>query len=499
MTTQKHDRVRLGTVRHYVFLMVFFLVSTVGIVTFCTAERADKGDRDGRGDRMDVRVPMIPADFSGLAENVSPAVVNISTEKTVNGGGRVYKHFSQNPFGKNDDSMNDLLERFFGNQPQKEFKQRSLGSGFIIDKAGYIVTNNHVVENTDQIKVILKDDKEYEAKIIGTDKNTDLALIKIEADEKLTALDMGDSDTLKVGQWVVAIGNPFGLGHTVTAGIVSAKGRVIGSGPYDDFIQTDTSINPGNSGGPLIDLQGRVVGINTAIIQNGQGIGFAIPSNMARGIIKQLKEHGNVTRGWLGVSIQPITDEIAAYYGLKSKKGALVMEVFPGDPADKAGIKAKDIIVAVDGKDVDDSRDLTAIVADIDVNRKVKVKLLRDGKEVFVDVKVAKRDDKDLAAGGGKVDKGLDLGLTLTEITPEIQKRYNMKSMQGLLVTQIAPGSKAAKAGINPGDLIDEVNRKPVRTVAEFEAIVTGLKKGSTITMAIISPKTGFRIVKMER
>lgn len=499
MTTQKHDRVRLGTVKHYVFLMVFFLVSTVGIVTFCTAERADKGDRDGRGDRMDVRVPMIPADFSGLAENVSAAVVNISTEKTVNGGGRVYKHFSQNPFGKNDDSMNDLLERFFGNQPQKEFKQRSLGSGFIIDKAGYIVTNNHVVENTDQIKVILKDDKEYEAKIIGTDKNTDLALIKIEADEKLTALDMGDSNNLKVGQWVVAIGNPFGLGHTVTAGIVSAKGRVIGSGPYDDFIQTDTSINPGNSGGPLIDLQGRVVGINTAIIQNGQGIGFAIPSNMARGIIKQLKEHGNVTRGWLGVSIQPITDEIAAYYGLKGKKGALVMDVFPGDPADKAGIKAKDIIVAVDGKDVDDSRDLTAIVADIDINRKVKVKLIRDGKEITVDVKVAKRDDNDLAAGGGKADKGLDLGLTVTEITPEIQKRYNMKSMQGLLVTQIAPGSKAAKAGINPGDLIDEVNRKPVRTVAEFEGIVTGLKKGSTITMAIISQKTGFRIVKMER
>lgn len=497
MTTQKHDRVKLGTVRHYVFLMVFFFVCTLGIVTFCTAERSDKVERPGRTDGP-APVSMIPADFSGLAENVSPAVVNISTEKTVSGGGRVYKHFSQNPFG-NDDSMNELLERFFGNQPQREFKQRSLGSGFIIDKEGYIVTNNHVVENTDEIKVILKDDKEYKAKIIGTDKNTDLALIKIEADEKLTALDMGDSDTLKVGQWVVAIGNPFGLGHTVTAGIVSAKGRVIGSGPYDDFIQTDTSINPGNSGGPLIDLKGRVVGINTAIIQNGQGIGFAIPSNMARGIIKQLKEHGNVTRGWLGVSIQPLTDEIATYYGLKNKKGALVMEVFPGDPADKAGIKPKDIIVEVDGKTVEDSRDLTAIVADIDVNQKVKVKLIRDGKEMTVDVKVAKRDDKTLAAGGGAVEKGLDLGLALTEITPEIQKRLNLKSVNGLLVTKVEPGGKAAKVGINRGDLIDEVNRKPVRTVAEFEEIVKNVKKGGVITMAIISPQAGFRIVKIEK
>jgi serine protease Do len=478
-----------------VFLFVFVLVCSVGIVTFCTAEKTEKSDRPAHAD---VRVPMIPADFSGLADMASPAVVNISTEKTVSGGGRVYRHFSQNPFG-NDDSMNDLLERFFGNQPQREYKQRSLGSGFIIDKEGYIVTNNHVVDNTDQIKVILKDNKEYQAKIIGTDKNTDIALIKIEADEKLTALDLGDSDTLKVGQWVVAIGNPFGLGHTVTAGIVSAKGRVIGSGPYDDFIQTDTSINPGNSGGPLIDLEGRVVGINTAIIQNGQGIGFAIPANLAKNIVKQLKEHGNVTRGWLGVSIQPITDEIASYYGLKSNKGALVMEVFPGDPADKAGIKAKDVIVEVDGRTVEDSRDLTSIVADIEVNKKVKVKLVREGKEKTVEVMIAKRDDKELAAGGGPVDKGADLGITLTELTPELQKRYNLRNAQGLLVTKVEPGSKADKADINRGELIDEVNRKPVRTVAEFQAAVNAVKKGGTITLAVINPQSGFRVVKIEK
>ena len=496
MTTQKRDNLKLGYLRHYVYLFVVFLVLSVGFGSFCIAERSDRGDSKERSPRMEARVPMIPADFSGLSEKASPAVVNISTEKTVNGGGRVYKHFSQNPFG-NDDSMNDLLERFFGSQPQREFKQRSLGSGFIIDKAGYIVTNNHVVENTDQIKVILKDNKEYEAKIIGTDKNTDLALIKINADEKLTALDLGNSDDLKVGEWVMAIGNPFGLGHTVTAGIVSAKGRVIGSGPYDDFIQTDTSINPGNSGGPLLDLDGRVVGINTAIIQNGQGIGFAIPSNMAKNIISQLKAHGNVTRGWLGVSIQAINEEIAAYYGLKSNKGALVMEVFPGDPADKAGIKAKDIIVQVDGKDVEDSRDLTAIVADIDVNQKVRVKIIRDGKEKIVDVKIAKRDDKDLASGGSAVEKGSNLGLTLMEITPEVRKRLNLKNVQGLLVTKVEPGGKAAKAGLARGDLIDEVNRTPVRTGEDFDRIINGVKKGGTITLAVISQQMGFKIVKM--
>jgi serine protease Do len=444
-----------------------------------------------------VTPPMIPADFSGIADMASPAVVNISTEKTINGGGPVFRHFNQNPFG-NDDSMNDLLQRFFGNQPQREYKQRSLGSGFIIDKEGYIVTNNHVVENTDQIKVILKDNHEYEAKIIGTDKNTDLALIKIKPDEKLTALDLGDSNSVKVGQWVVAIGNPFGLGHTVTAGIVSAKSRVIGSGPYDDFIQTDTSINPGNSGGPLLDLQGRVIGINTAIIQNGQGIGFAIPSNLAKGIIAQLRDHGNVTRGWLGVSIQSLNDELAAYYGLKDKKGVLVMEVFPGDPADKAGIKARDVIVAIDGKSVEDSRDLTGIVAGTNVNKVVKVKVIRDGKEMTFDVKIAKRDEKEVAdTGKTKGDSSSTIGLAVTEITPEIQNRYNLKGVKGLLITSVEDGSKADKAGINAGEIIDEVNRQPVRAKADLIKILSTVKKGDTLTFALINPRVGMRIVKV--
>ena len=286
-------------------------------------------------------VKMIPESFSSLAEMVSPAVVNIRTVKTIKGGGRVFRHF-RSPFEK-DDPMRDFFDRFFGPEQQKDFKQRSLGSGFIIDEKGFIVTNNHVVEGADQIKVLLRNENEYDAEVVGRDPNTDIALIKIKEDGGFPVARLGDSESLKVGEWVVAIGNPFGLENTVTAGIVSAKGRVIGSGPYDDFIQTDASINPGNSGGPLLNMKGEVVGINTAIVATGQGIGFAIPINMAKGILKQLKSSGQVTRGWLGVAIQDLSKELAEYYKLENGKGVLVTEVFSGDPADRAGIKAKDI------------------------------------------------------------------------------------------------------------------------------------------------------------
>ena len=292
---------------------------------------------------------MVPASFSELAKQAQPGVVNIRTVKTVKGGGRVFRHFFGNPFNPQDPFHN------FGPSPDErapDYKQRSLGSGFIIDRDGYIVTNNHVIEGADEIKVSLANDKEFDAEIVGRDPNTDLALIKIKGASDLVPLKLGDSDKLLVGSWVVAIGSPFGLEQTVTAGIVSAKGRVIGSGPYDDFIQTDASINPGNSGGPLLNMNGEVVGINTAIVAQGQGIGFAIPVNLARGIIEQLKAHGSVTRGWLGVGIQDLTPELAEYYGLKDKQGVLVAQVFEGDPADKAGIKAKDVIIEVDGKPI---------------------------------------------------------------------------------------------------------------------------------------------------
>ncbi|MGD9278977.1 MAG: trypsin-like peptidase domain-containing protein, partial [Desulfobacterales bacterium] len=269
--------------------VIFIVLLAVGIFVLSSFNPAS-GLETNAGTSL-----LAPESFNKLAENASPAVVNIRTVKIIKGGGRVFRHFKKGPFGE-DDPFHDFFDRFFGEERPHDFKQRSLGSGFIISKDGYIVTNNHVVENAEKIEVILKDEKEFDAEIIGRDANTDLALIKIKTDRDLPVLLFGDSDALKIGQWVVAIGNPFGLEHTVTAGIVSAKGRVIGSGPYDDFIQTDASINPGNSGGPLISMEGKVVGINTAIIAGGSGIGFAIPINLVKNIVDQLKSSGEVTR-----------------------------------------------------------------------------------------------------------------------------------------------------------------------------------------------------------
>ncbi len=437
-----------------------------------------------------IKTPMIPADFSSLAEASSPSIVNISTVKIINGGGRVFRHFSQKPFG-NDEFFN----RFFGSQPQREYKQKSLGSGFIVDKDGYIVTNNHVVENTDEIRVILQDGKEYDAEIVGRDKNTDLALIKITPETKLPALELGDSDKLKVGKWVVAIGNPFGLGHTVTAGIVSAKGRVIGSGPYDDFIQTDTSINPGNSGGPLLDLEGNVVGINTAIIQNGQGIGFAIPSNLAKGIIEQLKTRGNVTRGWIGVSIQEISNELSEYYKLGDKQGVLIVEAFDGDPAEKAGIRTNDIIIEIDGKRVINSRGLTGIIANKSVGSKVKVKVLRDGKTKTFKVMVAKRKDKHMIDNNG-VDN--ELGLKISELTPELTRKYKVKR-SGVIITEVQKESKAHKAGLVAGDIISEINHQRIKDKEDYLNVVNKLDKGQNIVMVIVRKGYFVKIVKITK
>ena len=304
---------------------------------------------------------------------------------------------SSDPFEKRDPN-----NPFGEGMPGREFKQRSLGSGFIIDAEGFIVTNNHVVENADQIKVRLFDEREFDAKVIGRDPKTDLALIKIEGANDLVPLKLGDSERAEVGSWVLAVGSPFGLEQTVTAGIVSAKGRFIGAGPYDDFIQTDASINPGNSGGPLLNMNGEVIGINTAIVAQGQGIGFAIPVNLAHNIIAQLKEHGSVTRGWMGVGIQDLTPELAEYYGLKNQKGVLVTQVFPENPADKAGIKTKDVIIAVDGKPVGTGRELSSAVAGMPIGKEVPVKLLRDGKEKTVKVQLSERKETETVAKGGR-------------------------------------------------------------------------------------------------
>lgn len=444
-------------------------------------------------------VQMVPASFTDLAKACGPAVVNISTVKTLSSGGRVFEHFfggPQNPRGPQD-PFNRFFDEFFKNQPQREYRQSSLGSGFILDKDGFIVTNNHVIEGADEIQVKLKDGKEYPAEIIGKDASTDLALIKIKADGDLPVLPLGDSDAIEIGQWVLAIGSPFGLEHTVTAGIISAKGRVIGAGPYDDFLQTDASINPGNSGGPLINMDGEVVGINTAIVAGGDGIGFAIPVNVAREIFAQLKDSGEVTRGWLGVAIQDLDQELREYYGVD--KGVLIAEVFAGDPADKAGIQAKDIVLTINGKPVDSSRDLTRLVAGLAVGTKADIQVNRGGKTKTFTVKIARRDDEKLmasgAAGPGATESAL--GIEIAGITPEVAERFQIDDTEGVIVVNVAPDSKGAKAGINQGDIIKEINHKPVKDAVDYKRIIGEVKDGDPLQLYIRRMNKGFMVVKI--
>src|SRR4030066_441126 len=330
--------------------------------------------------------------FVAVAKEMNPAVVNISTEKMVKGGENVFRHyFGPGSPDPRDFFGDDFFDRFFGEQPEKEHKERSLGSGFIISQDGYILTNNHVVAGADKIKIRLSNEKEYNGKIIGKDEKTDVAVIKVETKENLPFVSLGDSDFLEVGEWVMAIGNPFGLEHTVTVGVVSAKGRVIGAGPYDNFIQTDASINPGNSGGPLFNTKGEVVGINTMIFSpsgGNVGIGFAIPVNMAKELLPQLREKGKVTRGWLGVMIQHVTPELAESFGMSKEKGALIADVVKGSPAEVAGIKRGDIVLRYNGNDVDKMNDLSRLVAATLVGKEVELLILREGKEMRVKVKI---------------------------------------------------------------------------------------------------------------
>ncbi len=439
-------------------------------------------------------VVMVPANFAQLAKQAKPGVVNIRTVKTIKGGGQVFRHF----FGPKSNPFEDFFGPF-GPPPPRDYKQRSLGSGFIIDKEGYIVTNNHVVEGADKIRVSLYDEKEYDAKIVGRDPKTDLALIKIDGAHQLHPLPLGDSDKLEVGDWVLAIGSPFGLEQTVTAGIVSAKKRVIGAGPYDNFIQTDASINPGNSGGPLLDLKGEVIGINTAIIASGQGIGFAIPINMAKSIVAQLKEKGSVTRGWLGVAIQNLSPELAEYYGLKTHKGVMVTQVFEGDPADKAGIKPKDIIIAVDGHPVATGRELSAIIASTPVGSKTRITLLRNGKRKTVTVKVAKREDDQLVVSRDS-GRSESIGIQVAEITPERARQFGLDtSEKGVLVVDVQSGSRADDAGLQAGDIIKEVNHERVAGLDDFrKAMRKAAGKKKAIQMLIKRRNQGYKVVRIE-
>ena len=434
-----------------------------------------------------------PQSFADLAEKVKPAVVNISTTSTVKVPGNPFRHF----FGPEDGGpFGDFFKRFFNETPDREMKQQSLGSGFIIDRDGYIITNNHVVDSAEEIKAKLADGREFKAKVIGRDKKTDLALIKIASPfENLPVLILGDSDKIRVGDWVLAVGNPFGLGHTVTQGIISATGRVIGSGPYDDFLQTDAPINPGNSGGPLVNLKGEVVGINTAIVPGGQGLGFSIPSNMARSVTSQLKEKGRVVRGWIGVTIQTVTPEMAKSFGLKEAKGALVGDVAPGGPAEKGGMKRGDIITVFDGKEVKSANDLPLLVAETAVGKVVDVTVVRDGKNVPVKIRVEELTEAKIAAQSRAPVQSF--GMKLDDITPQWRQQFGVRDKTGVIVVNVDPGGLAEDAGIQTGDLIKEVDRKPVRNLADFNSAMAKLKQGEPVLMLLKRGKQTF-FVSME-
>jgi len=427
------------------------------------------------------QVSIAPGSFSQLVKNASPSVVNISTVKVIKGRNR---GLTPLPFGPND-PFRDFFDRFFKDQIPRDFRQKSLGSGFIIDKDGFILTNNHVVEKTDEIKVRLADNTEFTAKMIGRDPKTDLALIRIDTDHPLKPLPLGNSDKLEVGDWVVAIGNPFGLGNTVTSGIVSAKYRKIGAGSYDNFIQTDASINPGNSGGPLLNTAGEVVGINTAIFsQSGGsiGIGFAIPVNMARDLLPQLKK-GKVVRGWLGVMIQKITPDLKDKLSLKNDKGALVADVTAGGPADKAGIERGDVIVSFDGKEIEEMNDLPFVVASTPVGKTVTVELIRKGRIKSVKVKLGElKEEKDSEAVS---EAKPNLGMTVEEISPELARNFNLSETSGLIVVQVEEGSPAAESGIKPGDIILELDQVPMKDLAQFEKKIATYKAGDTILVLL--------------
>jgi serine protease Do len=420
---------------------------------------------------------MIPASFSSVADKVKESVVNISTVTIIRqGAGGVYDPFSNDEF----------FERFFG-VPQGTFKSRSLGTGFVVSKDGYIITNNHVVDRADEITVKLYNQKEYKAKIVGRDKDTDLAIIKINAGNLRPAA-LGDSDVIRVGDWVIAVGSPFGLEQTVTQGIISAKGRIIGAGPYDDFLQTDAAINPGNSGGPLVNLDGEVIGINSAISTNSggyQGVGFAIPINMAKKVYSDLMQKGKVVRGWLGVSIQELTPELAKHFRVES--GVLISQVFRGGPAEKAGMRQGDVVTALDGKKVEKYRELQSLVASTPVGQVSDITVVRDGQEKNLKITLGERNEGKIAELQPQkpAEAANDIGITAGDITPEAAQQFNITATQGVVVLNVAEGSAAEDAGVMKGDVIHEINGRSVKTIDDFNGAAGSIKKGRETVLLI--------------
>jgi len=434
--------------------------------------------------RTGVQAPIVPAalpvpsgSFSEVAEKVAPAVVNINTVTRGPGGRTPIEEF----FG------DEFFRRFFGEVPEREQVQRSLGSGVIVDPSGILLTNAHVVERASEIEAVTADGKKHKAKLVGVDRRTDLAVLRLQGGAPYPAATLGDSDRLKVGDWVLAIGSPFGLQQTVTAGIISAKGRSIGQGPFDDFLQTDAAINPGNSGGPLVNMSGEVVGINSAILSRSGGnvgIGFSIPVNMAKRIYTELASKGKVTRGWLGVSIQPLTPELAKGFGLREVKGVLISDVMQDSPAERAGIAAGDIVIEFDRKKVDTPQDLQKAVAATTPGKGVPLKVWRDKGEKTLEIKIGETPDDTVALKSTNKSKTL-LGLDVRQVTPDIARELNLRSGEGVIVYGVEEESAAAEAGLQRGDVIREVNRQRVRSVQDFERATREVKEGDRVTVLL--------------
>ncbi len=454
-----------------------------------------------------------PADFSALAEKCGPAVVNIGTERKTSSVG------PEDFFGEMFRNLPPGFERFFGFEGQDrqgqrrrrapQRSQKSLGSGFLISADGYIVTNNHVVADADSITVTLDNGKGREetrkAELIGADEETDLALLKITSSRTLPYLEFGNSDALKVGEWLLAIGNPFGLDHTVTAGILSAKGRDIKSGPFDNFLQTDASINPGNSGGPLLNMEGRVVGINTAIIASGQGIGFAIPSTMAARIIDDIRQGRKVSRGWLGVQIQEVDEDMAKALGLKEPKGALVGQVMPGEPAQKAGMQDGDVIMSVDGKAIEDTSDLLRTIAGKAPGSTVTLLLWRNGQTHEVKVLLGERSVSQQRTEGSNHQGGQSeieqLGLSVRPITGNERRQHSVPAGEGLMITSVESGHAAQDADLRAGDIILQANMQAVGDVATLSKIIKeqGIPRGALALKIKRGGSTFFRTLQLKK
>jgi len=463
-----------------------------------------------------------PESFADLAERLLPTVVNISSTQKIEEEPPQRRRNSpfgtQSPFPEGhpfNEMFDDFFMQPFPNMPQQRraLPQSSLGSGFILDKEkGLVITNNHVIDGADEIKLTLHNDKIIPATILGRDDKTDLALLQADLkNEKVADAKFGDSDIMRVGDWVLAIGNPFGLGGTVTAGIISARQRDINSGPYDDYLQTDASINRGNSGGPMFNIKGEVIGINTAIFSptgGSVGIGFAIPSSLAEPVISQLNEYGRTKRGWLGVKIQDVTDEIADSLGLAKPAGALVAEITPKGPAEKAGIEAGDIILAFDNKPIREMRNLPRIVAETDISKDVQIIVWRDGKRVTLNANIAEleqaEEDGLLAAHDGnnildKSDEALsvgveikDIGLTVAQLNSSLREEFAVDdNVEGLVVVESDPNGDAAKKGIDMGDVILDVNRRPVKSIANLRDQIAKAKKAGRESILFLLNRQG--------